>query len=62
MLFTLAHELPHFIKKWSPAKFKVLANFLAEKYSEKGYSMDARVASKMQEAKSAERKLTYDEA
>lgn len=62
MLFTLAHELTHFIKKWSPAKFKVLANFLAEKYSEKGYSMDARVASKMQEAKSAERKLTYDEA
>ena len=62
MLFTLAHELTHFVKKWSPAKFKVLANFLAEKYSEKGYSMDARVAAKMQEAKDAKRNLTYDEA
>ena len=47
MLFTMAHELTHFIKQWSPAKFKVLANFLMKQYGEKGVSVDALVRKRM---------------
>ena len=35
ILFTQAHELTHYIKKWSPEKYKVFADFLVEKYAEK---------------------------
>lgn len=47
MLFTMAHELTHFIKQWSPAKFKVLANFLMKQYGENGVSVDALVRRRM---------------
>ena len=47
MLFTMAHELTHFIKQWSPAKFKVLANFLMKQYGENGVSVDALVRKRM---------------
>ena len=33
MIFTAAHELTHFIRQWSPAKFRVLANFLTKQYT-----------------------------
>ena len=42
ILFTLAHELVHFIEQWSPEKYRVLADFLVENY-EKGQSMDKLV-------------------
>lgn len=48
MLFTLGHELTHFIRQWSPAKFKVLANFLMEEFSQYN-NMDAWVHAKMKE-------------
>ena len=34
MLYTAAHEISHFIKEWSPAKWRVLADFLLEQYGE----------------------------
>ena len=62
MLFTLSHELTHFISEWSPAKFKVLANFLNEQYGKKGISVDTLVRQQMEKARAEGRKLTYDEA
>ena len=62
VLYTLSHELTHFIEQWSPKKYKVLADFLIENY-EKGQSMDALVRKK-QANLSAMRgeKVSYDEA
>ena len=62
ILFTLAHELTHFIEQWSPKKYKILADFLVENY-ENGQSMDKLVRAK-QEKLSALRgkKVSYSEA
>ena len=62
VLFTLAHELTHFIEQWSPQKYKVLADFLVENY-EKGQSMDGLVRAK-QAKLSAQRgkNVSYKEA
>ena len=56
MLFTMAHELTHFIKQWSPAKFKKLANFLVQEYS-KVKNVDELVHAKMEKTG-----LDYDDA
>ena len=47
ILFTLSHELTHFIKEWSPRKFKVLANFLFEQFGNTEQSVDNLIRSKM---------------
>ena len=62
MLFTLAHELTHFIKQWSPAKFKVLANFLMKEYGKQGVSVDALVQAQIQKAADDGRTIDYDTA
>jgi len=46
MLFTAAHELTHHIRAKFPAKFKAFADFLFEKYGEKGVSVSELVAKK----------------
>ena len=46
MLFTAAHELTHHIRAKLPAKFKAFADFLFEKYGEKGISVSELVAKK----------------
>ena len=51
MLFTIAHELTHFIRQWSPAKFKVLANFLVEQYNQKGQSVEELIEARLARAK-----------
>ena len=62
VLFTLAHELTHFIEKWSPQKYKVLADFLIENY-EKGQSMDKLVRAKQTQLSATRNKrVSYDEA
>ena len=58
MLYTFAHELTHYIAKWSPAKFKVLANFVVKQYGKRGQSVDELVAAQMKKNPS----LSYDEA
>lgn len=45
VLFTLSHELTHFIEQWSEEKYKVLADFLVKNY-EKGHTMDELVRRK----------------
>ena len=62
MLYTTAHELTHFIKQWSPAKFKTLANFLMKEYGQKGVSVDVLVHKQIAKAKRNGRTLTYDAA
>ena len=62
MLFTLAHELTHHIHKWSPAKFKVLADFLMREYGQKGVSVDALVHEQMAKAERNGRTISYDTA
>ena len=47
--FTLSHELVHFVKKYSPAKFKVFADFLMEEYAKHGVSTSTLLANKMAE-------------
>ncbi|MEE1186365.1 MAG: hypothetical protein UHN02_03195, partial [Acutalibacteraceae bacterium] len=34
MLWTAAHEISHFIKEWSPKKWKAMADFIMKAYSE----------------------------
>ena len=62
MLFTVAHELTHFIKQWSPAKFKVLANVLVKQYSKNGATVDSLVEAQLTKAKNTKKELTWDEA
>ena len=62
MIFTVAHELTHFIKHWSDDKFKVLANFLVKQYGEKDVSVSELVQKQIDKAKRNGRSLTWDEA
>lgn len=62
MLFTIAHELTHFIKQWSPAKFKVLANFLINQYSKQNVSVNELVDAQIAKAEKSGRELSWDEA
>lgn len=49
VLFTLSHELVHFIEDWSPAKYQTFANFLLKNYAEHGVATDQLVREKMAE-------------
>ena len=63
MMFTLAHELTHHIRKWSPEKFKILADFLMEEYGKKGVNIDALVRAQIEKAwATRKRKISYDTA
>lgn len=62
MVFTLAHELTHFIRDWSPAKFRTLSGFLAEQYAKKGQSVDELIRQQQLDAKEDGRTLTYQQA
>lgn len=62
IIYTLAHELTHFIKDWSPEKFKVLSEMLLEKYAEKGYSVTDLVDIQIENAKKEGRKISRDVA
>ena len=62
ILFTAAHELTHYIRQWSPAKFKVFADFLLENYGKKGVSVDALVRAQIEKAARKGRDISYDTA
>ena len=63
VLYTVAHELTHYIREWSPKKFKVLADFLVEQYEGKGHSVDYYVNKQMEKArKSGNKNMKYSEA
>ena len=62
MIYTVAHELTHFIREWSPAKFKVLADFLMEQYGEKGHNVNDLVQAQIDKAKRNNRTIDFDTA
>jgi hypothetical protein len=62
MLFTASHELTHFIRQWSPDKFKTFADFLFEQYGEKGVSVDELIKKQIAKAKKNGRNIDYDTA
>lgn len=62
ILFTASHELTHFIKDWSPAKFKTLADVLIAEYGEKGVSVGRLVRDQQAKAKRTGRDISYEEA
>ncbi len=49
VLFTLSHELVHFIEDWSAVKYETFANFLLKNYAEHGVATDQLVREKMAE-------------
>ena len=62
ILYTAAHELTHFIRGWSLAKFKVFADFLVENYAQKGKSVAELVQAQIQKAAKKGRQLSFDAA
>ncbi len=62
VLFTAAHELTHFIREWSPARFKVLADLLMEQYARQGISVSELVARQKAKAKRNGRIIDNDTA
>ena len=62
MVFTLAHELTHFIRDWSPQKFRTLSGFLAEQYAKNGQSVADLVRDQQRRAEEDGRKLSFEEA
>ncbi|MEE1046098.1 MAG: hypothetical protein U0M60_01605, partial [Clostridia bacterium] len=59
--FTLSHELVHFIKKWSPAKFNTFSKFLMEQYAAHGVSTSTLLANKMAELGKTDADYAYEE-
>ena len=51
MLHTVAHEISHYIKEWSPAKWQAMADFLLEQYGEKGVPVHILLERQMQKVK-----------
>lgn len=47
IVYTLAHELTHFIEKWSPEKYKTFSDFLIEQYADNGVSVEDLLAKQM---------------
>lgn len=62
MLFTAAHELTHYIREWSPDKFKIFADFLFEQYGKKGVSVSELVENQKEKAARNGRVLDTDAA
>ena len=63
MLFTVAHELTHFIRDWSPAKFDKLAEAVIELvYKEKGIRVVNLVREQQAKAARNGMELSFDEA
>ena len=65
LLWTASHELGHRLRAWNVDKFNTLADFLMERYAEKGVDIDELIRIEQEKAIKASKgkdKLTYDEA
>lgn len=62
IMWTAAHELTHFIKQWSPEKFKIFADFLIENYTIRSISVDELIDRQITKAKKNGRDISRDEA
>ena len=47
VMFTLAHELTHFIAKWSKTQFNVLADFVTARYNKEGKDITRTIRNRM---------------
>lgn len=62
-LHTLSHELTHFIKEWSPQKYRELAGFLIKEYEQSGADVNAIVLAKQKRLSILRKQaVSYDEA
>ncbi|MBR6050661.1 MAG: hypothetical protein IKP68_05590, partial [Clostridia bacterium] len=54
LAYTLAHELTHFIRDWSPAKYQTLADFLIRNYQDigEGENIDTLIWERMEKGMS----------
>ena len=62
MMFTAAHELTHFIKDWSPVKFRKLADLLVKRYAEQGVSVRDLIDAQIKKAEKNGRTIDRDTA
>ncbi len=62
VLFTIAHELTHFIQDWSADRYRTLCKILTEGYLEMGQSVDELVRNKQEEYRKRKIELSYEEA
>lgn len=62
MMFTVAHELTHFAKEWSPVKYRKLADLLVERYAEQGTSVRDLIDKQIVKAKENGREIDRDTA
>ena len=51
ILFTQGHELTHFIKAWSPVKYKVFADFIMEHYAKSDVPVQRLIEQKIEQSK-----------
>ena len=61
MLFTVAHELTHFMRQWSPEHFTKIARIVFKHGGMKG-NVSAMVAAKQAKAKAKGKPISYDTA
>ena len=62
LLFTLSHEMVHFIRDWSPMQFKKMADLVMKGFNRQGLSAQELIESKQAEYAEAGIELTEEEA
>lgn len=62
MLFTVAHELTHFIKDWSSVKYRALADALVKQYQKQGVTVSELVDNQIAKAEQNGREMSRPEA
>ena len=62
MLYTLGHELTHYIRQNSPEKFKAFADLIMESFGNRGVSADALIQEQIAKAARNGRNINYETA
>lgn len=62
MLYTLGHELTHYIRQNSPEKFKAFADLIMESFGNRGVSADALIQEQIAKAARNGRNIGYETA
>lgn len=62
MLYTLGHELTHYIRQNSPEKFKAFADLIMESFGNRGVSADALIQEQIAKAVRNGRNISYETA
>lgn len=62
MLYTLGHELTHYIRQNSPEKFKAFADLIVESFGNRGVSADALIQEQIAKAARNGRNISYETA